>query len=213
MQMEPIKISMRGLAEVASAKPGRKKAVLKRFKFPESAESVGRSNYYVKALSAIKRHHKGESVATIMSDLLSEAATETDPRKKAKLLNNYRAITDYLRIFGTRQLEIKPGKKLYYTSKDVLINAHPDLVAEENGNLVLVKLNLGKEDFGGGVCALLLHVLYEAAQIQGLAIPPSGVECLQTSSGSRIVGPKRGFPPKSTIDAACRELSSIWSAA
>ena len=38
----------------------RKVSVLKRFKFPESEESVGRSNYYVVALSAIKRHHRGD---------------------------------------------------------------------------------------------------------------------------------------------------------
>ena len=58
--MEPIKISMRGLAEVACAKPSQKQSKLKRFKFPESEESVGRSNYYVWAISAIKHHHRGE---------------------------------------------------------------------------------------------------------------------------------------------------------
>jgi hypothetical protein len=206
---------MRGLAEVASAKPARKQAVLKRFKFPKSEESVGRSNYYVKALSAIKRHHKGDATAVnaILSDLLAEAATETDLRRKAKLKNNHRAISDYLRQFGNRRFQIKPGKKFYYATKDVLVGAHPDLVVEEDGDLLLLKLNLGKEDFNGGVCALLLHVLYEAAQDQGLAIKPTSVECLQTSSGSRVVGPRRGFGPKSEIDAACREVAAIWNAA
>ena len=74
--MEPITISMRGLAEVACAKPSQKQSKLKRFKFPESEESVGRSNYYVWAISAIKHHHRGESefVDDTLHRLSEEAA-------------------------------------------------------------------------------------------------------------------------------------------
>jgi hypothetical protein len=173
--MAPIKISMRGLAEVASAKPSRKHGKLKQYQFPESEESKGRSNYYVKALSAIKRHHRGQSdfVSSVLHSLLIEASSETDPRKRAKFLNNHRAITDYLKAFGSRPLAIKPGKSLYYVYKDLVVSAHPDLVAEENGSLVLIKLNLGKDDFVGGVNSTLLHVLYEAALNQGLPIKPT----------------------------------------
>jgi hypothetical protein len=213
--MAPVKISMRGLAEVASAKPSRKQSKLKQFQFPESEESVGRSNYYVKALSAIKRHHRGQTdiVNSVLNGLMVQATSETDPRKKAKLQNNHRALTDYLKKFGGRPLVIKPGTTLHYVFKDLIVSAHPDLVAEENGSLVLIKLNLGKDDFGGGVCSTLLHVLYEAAQIKGLPIKPTGVECLQTSSGTRIAGPKSGFPDKSTLNNACQELLTLWFAA
>lgn len=213
--MAPVKISMRGLAEVASAKPSRKYSKLKQYKFPDSEESKGRSNYYVKALSAIKRHHRGQSnfVNSIMQNLILAADAETDPRKKAKFLNNHRAITDYLKAFGSRPLVMKPGKSLYYVYKDLVVSAHPDLVAEEDGSLVLIKLNLGKEDFAGGVNSTLLHVLYEAATIQGLPIEPTGVECLQTSSGSRTTGPKRGFPGQGVLNAACQELLNLWLAA
>jgi hypothetical protein len=55
-----------------------------------------------------------------------------------------------------------------------------------------IKLNLSKKDFAGGVPAMLLHLLYEAAQMKGLPVEPTGVECLQTSSGSKIAGPKKG---------------------
>jgi hypothetical protein len=150
--MAPKNISMRGLAEVASAKPSRKYSKLKQYRFPESEESKGRSNYYVKALSAIKRYHRGQSgfVNSVLKSLVVGAASETDPRKRAKLLNNHRAITDYLKAFGSRPLVMMPGKKLHYVYKDLVVSAHPDLVAEENGSLVLIKLNLGKDDFAGG---------------------------------------------------------------
>jgi hypothetical protein len=108
---------------------------------------------------------------------------------------------------------IKPGKSLYYGYKDLLVSARPDLVAEEDGSLVLIKLNLGKEDLAGGVCSVLLHVLFEAAQLQGLPIKSTGVECLQTSSASRIRGSKSGFPDKKALNAACQELLTLWSAA
>jgi hypothetical protein len=213
--METIKIPMRGLAEVVSAKPSQKLSKLKKYRTPKSDESVGRSNYYVKALSAIKRHHRGQTdvVATILSGLLAEAATETDARKKAKLLNNHRAIIDYLKAFGGRQLKIMPGTHLYYVYQYLAVSAHPDLVDEEDGNLVLIKLNLGKDDFGGGMCSVMLQTLYEAAHLKGLPVKSTGVECLQTSSGSRIAGPKRGFPDKKTLNRACQELLSLWFAA
>jgi hypothetical protein len=213
--MEPIKISMRGLAEVAAAKPSQKQSKLKRFKFPESEESVGRSNYYVWAFSAIKRHHRGDSefVDEVLRNLWEQAAVESAPWKKAKLLGNHRAITDYLKYFGDRALEIRPGARLYFNYRNLIVNAHPDLVAEEKGRLVLIKLNCCKQDFAGGVAATLLHVLYESAKLKGLEVAPTSVECLQTSSGSRIAGPKSGFPNRSALNTACKELLEIWPAA
>jgi len=173
---------------------------------------VGRSNYYVKALSLIKQHHKGNSahVTSSIQNLLKEAMAETVPHKRAKLLSNHRAIMDYLKHFGTRKLTIRPGKHLYYVFEDLVVSAHPDLVAEEDGNLVLIKLNLSKKDFPGGVSAMLLHVLYEAAQIKGLAVNSTGVECLQTSSGTTTVGPKKGFPDKKSLNAGCQTILDLW---
>ncbi|MGO9326417.1 MAG: hypothetical protein ACLP07_17820 [Terracidiphilus sp.] len=213
--MAAFKISMRGLAEVANASPARKLSKLKKYKFPKSEESVGRSNYYVKALSAIKHHHRGDSsyVNSTLQALLIEAKAEKNPLRKAKLLNNHRAIKEYLKHFGSRALVIRPGKLLYYTFKELVVSAQPDLVAEENGDLVLIKLNLGKDEFAGGVCATILHVLYEAAQTQGLPIKPTGIECLQTADGSRIAGPKSGFPNRNTLNSTCQELLALWPAA
>jgi hypothetical protein len=210
--MQPIKIPMRGLAEVTSAKPTQKLSKLRKYRTPKSEDSVGRSNYYVKALSAIKKHHKGQTeiVTEILNNLLAEAAAETDPRKRAKLQHNYRAITDYLKAFGSRPLKVMPGKRLYYVYQDLVVGAHPDLVAEEDGHLVLIKLNLGQGDLGGGECSVILQTLYEAAHVIGLPVQSSGVECLQTSSGSRIVGPRRGFPDKGTLNRACQELLNLW---
>ena len=213
--MKPVVISMRGFAEVSAAKADRKQSKLKRFKHRDSEESVGRSNYYVRAIAAIKRHHKGEAnvVDAILQELLEEAASESDQRKKAKFLNNHRAIVDYLKHFGKRALVIKPGARLRYIYENLTVNAHPDLVAEENGQTVLIKLNCCKDDFNGGVTSTLLHVMYESAKSKAIDIKPTDVECLQISSGSRITGPKVGFPSKSVLNTQCKELLALWPAA
>jgi hypothetical protein len=215
MPAKVMKISMRGFAEVAAAEPKSKPSKLSKYKFPESDESVARSNYYIKALSAIKRHHRGEHahVQKVLKDLLAEAAVETDSRKRAKLLGNHRAIIDYLKTFGNRALIIKPGKQLHFVYEDLVISARPDLVAEENGETTLIKLNLGKKTFGGGVPALLLHLLYEAAKVHDANLKPNRVECIQLADGSKISGPKNGFPPKKVLENACKEIVKIWSAA
>jgi hypothetical protein len=211
--MAAAKLSMRGFAEVACAAPARKKATLKKYKSPTSGESVGRSNYYVRALSLIKQHHKGASahVTSSIAKLLSEAKAESNSRKRTQLLSNHRAIVDYLKHFGARKLTIKPGKHLYYVFENLVVSAQPDLVAEENGNLHLIKLNLSKKDFAGGVPAMLLHLLYEAAQMKGLPVKPTGVECLETSSGSKIAGPNKGFSDKQALNAQCQAILALWS--
>jgi hypothetical protein len=213
--MDVPRISMRGLAEVAHAAPSRKLSKLEKYRFPQSEESVGRSNYYIKALSTIRRHHRGESsrVSSTLRELWANAKNEKNNLKRAKLLNNHRAITDYLKNFGARALAIRPGKSLYYVYKDLVVSARPDLVAEENGKLLLIKLNLSKEELAGGVCSTILHVLYESAKSQGLSIDPACVECSQAASGSRTTGPKSGFPDKKVLNAACQELLTLWPAA
>jgi hypothetical protein len=215
MANDPVKISVRGFAEVASAPSQSKQRTLKKYRYPTSDASVGRSNYYVKALSAIRRHHRGDStyVNNLLQELLAEMASEKDTRKKAKLGNNHRAITEYLKHFGHRSFTIRPGKHLYFVYKQLIVSAQPDLVAEENGSLLLIKLNFTKDDYAGGLPATMLHMLYEAAQLCNLPVLSSGVECLQVSSGSRIKGPKSGFPPKKGLEKACQELLDLWPAA
>jgi len=58
-----------------------------------------------------------------------------------------------------------------------------------------------------------LHMLYVASQLNGLEVAPTGVECLQVSSGSAAKGPKSGFPPRKVLDNACQELLDLWAAA
>ena len=128
-------------------------------------------------------------------------------------MHNHRAISDYLKHFGSRKLTIKPGKRLYFVWGNVLISAQPDLVAEEFGKLKLIKLNLGLDDYSGGVNAMLLHTIHQAALTHGLAVQSNDVECLQVSSGSKVVGPKSGFPPVQVLENACAELTSLWPTA
>lgn len=59
--------------------------------------------------------------------------------------------------------------------------------------LVLIKLNATAKAHDGGMVALLLHALYEAALLQQLRIESRNVEYLDLPSGSSIRGPAQGF--------------------
>lgn len=134
-----ILISMRGFAEVSAAAPDRKLRVLRKYKQPKSGESTGRSNYYVAAISTIKRYHRSGGDQTIISSKVEElrnlAATERDGRRRAKLKSNARALESYLTHFGHRSLKLLPGKRLYFHHQDLVISAQPDLTVEEMGCL------------------------------------------------------------------------------
>jgi len=206
------RISLRGFAEVCAAAQAKKTSTLKRYKFSQSDESKGRSNYYVKALSAIKLHHRGNSnaVQAAVKKLRQESLSEPDSRRRAKAGNNLRAIQEYLLHFGHRKIDIKPAKRLYFVRQDLIVSSQPDLVGEENGRLILIKLNLGKKPFAGGVNLMLLHMLYEAAKAKGLDIEPRSVESLQVCDGSWIRGPKDGFGSIGSLNRGCDEILSLW---
>lgn len=210
-----VKMPMKGFAEIAAAKPSSKAGKLRKYKYPKSGGSIGRSNYYVRAIAAIKHHHKGHfaMVKATLQELAAEIAVEQDQRKRTQAMHNHRAITEYLKAFGTRKLTVVQGKRLSYVHKNLVVSAYPDLVAQEEGNLLLIKLHFCKDDLPGGVCPIMLHILYEAAQVQGLPVKSNGVECVQTSSGTKVTGPKNGFPSKAVLNAACEEVLTLWPAA
>jgi hypothetical protein len=208
-----IPISMRGFAEVSAASSKSKLSRLKKYRFRDSGESKGRSNYYVKALAAIKHHHRGEysDVTKILKDLSMTAADESNRPRKIKAQSNLRVIAEYMKHFSQRQLKPLPGKRLYFNHKQLVVSAQPDFVAEEDGKLTLVKFNFTKDDHSGGVISVMLHVLYEAAVLKGMALQPNQVECVQISSGSRVVGPKGGFGPVANLHKMADELIALWS--
>lgn len=204
-----IPISMRGFAEFCAAPADRKAAKLRPFKFKKSGESKGRSNYYVKALSAIRHHHHGDQdkFEEIVTELTTAKDSDPDKKKRTKAASNLRALADYMRHLGGRKLVIKPGTRLYYSCKELLVSAQPDFFAEEGGRPLLIKLNLTTKDFSGGVVGLMLHVLHQAASSKGLG---AKVECLQVASGSRVAQPSSGFGPVSFLERRVDEILALW---
>lgn len=212
-----IPISMRGFAEVSVAVPAAKLKILKKYKNSKSGESRGRSNYYVVALSTIKKYHRANGdkniIVSKISELTKSADLELENRKRAKFRANARALEEYLIHFGDRLLSIKPGKRLYYYYKDLAISAQPDLVAEEEGKLVLIKLNASGKMHDGGMVALLLHALHEAAMLNSLPVAPRSVEYLDLPSGKRLRGPVGGFGSKEILNNNCQALLELWDQA
>ena len=65
----------------------------------------------------------------------------------------------FLSHFEGRKLKIRKGQRLYFNRKDLVVSAQPDLVAEEDGKLVLIKINASAKAHDGGMVPLLLACL------------------------------------------------------
>lgn len=211
-----IKISMRGAAEITLAAPARKSAALRKYKQNDSGEARGRSNYYILALTFIKQlHNEGNPpglLASFLGDMQNRIAEKPkDTRWKAKVLNNMRAAEQYIEHFGQRKFAIRPGKKLAYTHGGVLISARPDLVIEENGKILLIKLNLSKKSHSDLMADIQLHLMYAAANAVGLEITSRQVAYIQPVQGSELRGPSKGFPAVTRLSLICKDLEDIWN--
>ena len=131
---------------------------------PRIEESVGRSNYYIWALSAIKHHHRGDTefVDETLHRLHEEAVTESDPRRRAKLRGNHRAITDYLNHFG--DLNSDPARHPLVLQLSQPHRERSPRLGGEEGPASSHQAELLQGRSAGGVTATLLHVLYESAR-------------------------------------------------
>lgn len=211
-----IKISMRGAAEVAAAAPSRKVATLKKYKQTDSGETKGRSNYYISALSFVTSYHKQGNHPSALTAYLAAmqkklAEKPNDPRWRAKVLNNMRAAEQYIQHFGQRKFTVCEGKKLAYTHNGVVVSARPDLVIEENGERLLIKLNLGRIEHSSQMAAIQLHFMFTAANAAGLEIGPQQVVYIQPVEGFEHRGPASGFPPDKRLASICSEIEGLWN--
>jgi hypothetical protein len=211
-----IKVSMRGAAEVALAAPSRKSTALRKYKQTDSGEARGRSNYYIWALTFIRQFHREGNPAGLLASFLGDlqnriAEKPKDTRWKAKILNNMRAAEQYSLHFGPRKFTIRPGKKLAYAHGNVLVSARPDLVVEENGKILLIKLNLSKKPHSDLMADIQLHLMHAAATAVGLDLTSKQVAYIQPVRGSEQRGPSKGFPPVTRLSQICEDLENIWN--
>lgn len=207
-----ISLSMRGLAEVIHTAPAKRVNKLRKYKFKKSGESKGRSNYYVKALSIIKRHHRGDSAGRdqLLDELKDALRAAETSAKKAKIRNNIRVAESYLAVFGKRQFEVLKGVRLYFTFGSLVVSSQPDLIVQEHGLLKLIKLDCCLKGHPSAETMTMLHALYLAGRDKALIGHPAQVECLEVATHASTPGSKSHFSSSKTLENGCQEIIELW---
>src|SRR5437868_5423625 len=100
------KLSAKGFADFLVGSPSQKRKILRNYKFADQGEGKGRSNYYVRAVAAIRAYHRADNDPDKLQEAISKIEQQLPAAgqlKKANLSHNIRAINAYQQHFGKRK--------------------------------------------------------------------------------------------------------------
>jgi hypothetical protein len=209
--MSAIRLSASGVAEFFSATPAHRRRILKPYKFKKSGESKGRAHYYKHALHAIKAYFKAGGDAGIIADAIHVAELKKKgPLKKgelASLNHNIRALKAFLEHHGHRKFHVIVGRQLETKVGTVEVTCMPDLWAEEDGKLTLIKFYFSQKPPLSLQVPVLLHLLREGAIAAGLE---PAVVCLDVS-GSNHKCPADRQKMNAFVLSIEAEITKVWN--
>jgi hypothetical protein len=192
----------------------RRVAGLKQVKHAEKQENQIPFKYYRSALAAITRHHRSGNDPAVLkkaqAELAKKLATCEKPGRAVILRNNLRAIAQYRTHFGNRNFEVLPVPKLKILAESVVVSAKVDLYVIENGQHLLVKLDMCKGKKNESETQSLLAITSEAAEQEQLAIEASNVLLLRLEDGSELRGRELRAAEIRDIQIAGLEIEKIW---
>lgn len=211
--MDEPRVSAKGLAEFVTAGPSRKRSILRNFKFPSQGEGIGRTIYYQPAIAAIRAYHRWNNEPGILADAIQ--ALDLKGRglkglKKARIENNIRAIQVYSRKFGDRRFKVLKNPRLGFGRGSVTLTASADLYVQQNGEKLLIKLDLGKKRPKALMVRILLHIIHEAAVAAKLGLKRRQIIYLDTVNGEEHMCPPESSTLSRTVDSACDEVAQLW---
>jgi hypothetical protein len=170
---KPIRLAATGVAEFVSSTPAQRRRILRPYKKRQSGEARGRGHYYRVALNAIRHFFNGKKDVGIITDALQALELrKKGPFKKrgepAEIKHNIRVLKAFLHYYAGRDFVVVPGQKIECTIGRVEVTCNPDLWAEENAKLLLVKFFFQEKKPKTLQIPVLLHLLREAAHHAGM---------------------------------------------
>jgi hypothetical protein len=192
----------------------RRTSGLKQVKHAEKKENQIPFKYYRSALAAITRHHKSGNDPSVFKKAQAELAKKLagceKPGKAVILRNNIRAIAQYRMHFGGRNFEVRPVPKLKILAANIVVSAKVDLCVIENGENLLVKIDMCKGKKNESEAQSLLAITAEAAEQEQLRIEASNILLLRLEDGSELQGRKLRPAEKRDVQIAGLEIEKIW---
>jgi hypothetical protein len=191
---------------------GSPESKLRPFKFPQKGEGHIRSSYYPTAIAVLSKYHKSENDPNVFTNALLELRkkiTQTnDKGLRTKYGHNATAIESYRETYKDRIFKVLPKRTIAYQRGPLLITVQPDLWAEENGILVLVKIGITRKH--NSYVDILLTIIRKAAISHKYRVRAKNVVYLDIMTGKEMICKTPLTRFNRTFNDAAREIARVW---
>jgi len=127
-----------------------------------------------------------------------------------RLQNNARAIEQYAQNFSNREIDILPDLDLSFTADGVRVKINPDLHVSEGGREKIVKLEFAKDEPLPEVVKIICQAMFDAAAVNGHKYTAASVLYFDVARGTEHRGARQRARMKGEIDAALKNIVSLW---
>jgi hypothetical protein len=207
-----ISITLKGLAKFVTATPAKQRKILRDYKYPKE-EGQAMAQYYKEARDVVYSFHKNKrpkewlmTKANEIRTLAAGVGGGSGPR----LQNNARAIEQYAQNFSSRKIDILPDLDVSFTADGVRVKINPDLHVSEGGKEKIIKLEFAKDEPPPEVVKVICQAMFDAAVMNGHKYTPAGVLYFDVARGAEHRGARQGARMKDEIDAALKNIASLW---
>jgi hypothetical protein len=207
-----IQITLKGLAKFMTATPANQRKILHDYKYPKE-EGQAMAQYYKEARDIIYSFHKNKHPKQWLggkAEELRKLAAGISGGSSRRLSNNARAIEQYGANFPDRNAEVLQNFDVSMTNQNLRIKITPDLHICEGGKEKIVKLEFSKIEPTSELTKIICQAMYEAAARSGRSFAPACVLYLDVPRGLEHRGARQGSRMKGEIEAACKNIVSMW---
>jgi len=206
-----INLGIKGLAKYMTSAEATRRKILHDYKHPEP-EGLAQARYYAEAKALITRFVRG---TLDRAEVLQEAArlqaegSTVGRQRGTKLKCNGRAVTQYVRYFGAKEMTLLPPCKLELVFDPVRIAITPELHAHDGRRERLIRLEFANDLAANGT-RIIAQSIFEAAIQAEMEIPSSAVSVWRLADGTMHGGARMGSRMRKDIEAACKNIAAIW---
>lgn len=208
-----IKISLKGLAKFMAGNSAQQRKVLRDFKYPDP-EGFAQTIYYREARDFITAYHQNRQPIQWLFDRASQLdaiADQSSGQTTTRYKNNARAIRGYARYFGNRKFEVLPDVSLAVTYAGVMVTVFPDLHVRENRAEKIIKFEFSKDAPDDKMVKVIAQAMYEAQSNDGMRLKSSSVLYIDVRRGVTHKGARAGSRMRHEMEAACKNISTLWN--
>ena len=207
-----IKLSLKGFAKYMVANSAQQRKILKDYKYPDP-EGQAMATYYREARDFIQNYHRNNHHPEWLLEKgqnLAVAAISASGGTKARLQNNARAVRQYAKNFSYRKFEILPDETFTLSFQNIQVTVSPDLHVMEKNKEEIIKIEFARNEPDPKLVRIICQAMFEAQQSARKGLSSASICFLDVPRGKEHKGARLGSRLLSEMDAACKNIASIW---